>query len=81
MLTGGAEGGKCSLRRRDGAVARRSRAVQRGVVGVVDRGAGLVRIYAPVAAAAASSSLGSWSCSSPLSSTGATTAERKSRGV
>jgi hypothetical protein len=44
MLTGGAEGGKCSVRRRDGAVARRSRAVQRGVVGVVDQSAGLVRM-------------------------------------
>jgi hypothetical protein len=44
MLTGGAEGGKCSVRRRDVAGARRSRAVQRGVVGVIDRGAGLVRM-------------------------------------
>jgi hypothetical protein len=40
MLTGGAEGGKCSVRRRDGAVARRSRGGQRRFAGVVARGAG-----------------------------------------
>jgi hypothetical protein len=74
ILTGGAEGGKRSVRLRGDAVARRCRAGQRGFAGVDDRGAGSVKLRG---VASFFSSRGSCSSSASPSLSGVATAEGK----